>query len=100
MAQHFSDRDRFRGKDDLRNQPVLVPLDVENHAIALGEGRTPVLLLHLRRFAPICLLHFAVPRQKRLLGVGVIRPEGPKGAFRDDPHRSKYKVVPSRMQVQ
>lgn len=72
---------------DLHYQPVVISLDVEDHAIPSHDARAGVLLLKSRGRVPILLLNFPKPRQKRFLRVRMYLPELPKSLLGDDSHK-------------
>jgi hypothetical protein len=75
------------------NQPVVISLDIENHAATLENARTAELLLYFCRAFSIGFLGLIDPRQKRLLGIWALLPVGFQMADGDYSHGSM--IVPA-----
>src|SRR5262245_30651958 len=90
VRTHEPDVDDAIREVNLRREPVVVDLHVEDHAVAADYTIAPVLCLDLRRSIPMPLFDFAVPRQQRLLRCWLQLPEFAESPFRHDPHNPRY----------
>ncbi len=75
---------------DLHHEAVLVPPDVEAHAIVFEDAGAGIVPLYGCRKSPICGAGKFEPGPQGLLSVSVYFPECPEGPARDDPHEAIY----------
>ena len=71
---------------DFRDQAVVVPPDVEDHAAVADDAGLGESGLDLRGRVPVLVFNRSVPGKQRCLSVGVLLPECPQGSFGDDTH--------------
>src|SRR6266542_325068 len=85
MRQHVTNVDvSHRLKND-RNQPIIVPFDVEDHAIAV-HIRMAKRVAHVREIPPVGAARHLVPFHQSRFGIRMFSPELPKSTLADNPH--------------
>src|SRR5690606_36145184 len=68
------------------DQPIVINLDVEHHAIVADEAGVGVAAPDVLRRRPSGMPGFVVPSLEGLLGIRVAFPETPQGADGDNSH--------------
>ena len=85
MRQHMAYVDVFHWVENNRNQPVVVPFDVEDHAVAV-HIRMAKRVARIREIPPVGAARRLLSFHQRRFGIRMFSPELPKSTLADDPH--------------
>ena len=86
MRSDELDKQDALAEQDLADEPVFIPANVEDGSSPLENARAAILSLDVLRRLPGCSLGLMVPGPELLLTVRVLPPEEHEPAPRDHPH--------------
>ncbi len=89
MCSDELDKQDALAEQNLADEPVLVPANVENDSSPFENARAAILSLDVLRSLPGCSLRLMVPGLELLLAVPVLLPEELEPAPRDHSHLQK-----------
>jgi len=80
------------------DQPVPIPLDIENHTVVSNKAGIAISVLDIRRVLPFRVSGIIIPSLQRLLRIWMPIPIIFQGLSGNDSHGGNYKLIPLREQ--